>query len=231
MKILATSDTHGNLDNLDLTGIDLALFAGDIALLKGLGAWDVYEQLKWMNTVFFDFCNKWPTTKIVVVPGNHDLFPLIKERFGVKLHGKSLELKLAPNAVLLIDKLVEINGLRIYGSPWVPIISYRWAFEAEHDKLKEKFMQIPEGVDILLTHTPPRFNHLDISLEYGPDSSKFGSQELADAIFVKKPKMCFCGHIHSGNHEMNKLNESEIWNVARVNESYNIAYEPLLIEV
>jgi Icc-related predicted phosphoesterase len=231
MKILATSDTHGNLDNLDLTGIDLALFAGDIALLKGLGAWDVYEQLKWMNTVFFDFCNKWSTIKIVVVPGNHDLFPLIKERFGTKLHGKSLELKLAPNATLLIDRLVEINGLKIYGSPWVPIISYRWAFEAESDKLREKFMQIPEGVDILLTHTPPRFNHLDVSLEYGPDSDKFGSSELADAIFIKKPKMCFCGHIHSGNHEMNKLNESEIWNVARVNESYNIAYEPLLIEV
>jgi len=231
MKILATSDMHGNLDNLDLSKVDLAVFAGDIAPLRGMGAWDVYDQLKWMNTKFVEFCCKWPSTKIIFVPGNHDFFPLIKERFGYKLHGKNLNLDLASNATMLIDKLIEVNGLKVYGTPWVPIISYRWAFEAESDKLKERFSMIPEEVDILVTHTPPRFNHLGISLEYGVDSENFGCGELADEIFKKKPKMCFCGHIHSGDHQMNKLGSSEIWNVARVDESYDIAYEPAIIEL
>lgn len=231
MKILATSDTHGNLDKLDLTGIDLAIFAGDIAPLRGLSSWDAYDQLKWMNTKFVEFCSKWSSTKIVFVPGNHDFFPLIKERFGYKLHGKNLSLSLAPNATMLIDQLVEFGGFKIYGTPWVPIISYRWAFEAESDRLKERFSLIPSGVDILVTHTPPRFNHLGVSLEYGADSENFGCSELADEIFKKEPKMCFCGHIHSGDHQMNKLGASEVWNVARVNESYDIAYEPTTIEL
>jgi Icc-related predicted phosphoesterase len=132
---------------------------------------------------------------------------------------------------MLIDKLAEVKGLKIYGTPWVPIISYRWAFEAESDRLKQKFAAIPEGVDILLTHTPPRHDFLDVSLDYGIDSDKFGSSELADAIFVKKPKMCFCGHIHSGGHEMAKLCNTEVWNVSRVNESYEIAYDPLIVEL
>lgn len=231
MKILATSDTHGNLDKLDLTGIDLALFAGDVAPLRGLSALDVYDQLKWMNIEFFKFCETWKDAKIVFVPGNHDFFPLIRERFGSKLHGKNLNLKLASNATMLVDQLVDVDGLKIYGSPWVPIISYHWAFEAEHDKLKDRFSMIPEDIDILVTHTPPRFNKLGVSLEYGFDSENFGCSELASEIFKKKPKRCFCGHIHSGDHRVNKLGDSEVWNVARVNESYSIAYEPTILEI
>lgn len=62
MKILATSDTHGNLSGIDLTGIDLAVFAGDVALLDGRGTWNLYHQLKWMNNAFKTWCQKWPDT-------------------------------------------------------------------------------------------------------------------------------------------------------------------------
>lgn len=231
MKILATSDTHGNLDKLDLTGVDLAIFAGDVAPLRGMSYWDVYDQLKWMNIEFLEFCRQWPQCKIVFVPGNHDFFPLIEERFGYKLSGKNLKLSHAPNATMLIDKLVEVNGLKIYGTPWIPIISHHWAFEAGSDKLKDRFSLIPSGIDILVTHTPPRFNYLGVSLEYGADSENFGCSELTDEIFKKEPKICFCGHIHSGDHQMNNLGSTEIWNVARLNESYDIAYEPTIIEL
>ena len=231
MKIFAISDTHGDLSNINLSGVDLALFAGDIAPLRGISSWDVYDQLKWMNKDFYDFCMSWPDSKIVFIPGNHDFFPIIRETFGYKLHGKSLSLKLAPNATMLVDKKIDVDGMSIYGTPWVPIISHRWAFEAEHDKLIKKFSLIPKGVDILLTHTPPRFNYLGISLEYGPSSENFGCSELADEIFKKEPKMCFCGHIHSGDHKMNKFNATEVWNVSRVNESYEVAYEPIILEV
>ena len=231
MKILSTSDLHGNLNAIDLTNIDIALFAGDIAPLRNITSWDAYDQLKWVNTKFKEWCESWPNTKIVFVPGNHDFFPIIKERYGYKLHSKKLDVKLASNATMLIDSLIDIDGIKIYGTPWVPIISHRWAFEAEHDRLDQKFLLIPENIDILLTHTPPRFNNIDVSLQYGLDSEKFGSHELANIIFVKKPKLCFCGHIHSGDHEMNMLGSSKVWNVSRVNESYDIAYEPLVIEL
>ena len=222
---------HGNLNGIDLSNIDIALFAGDISPLRSISSWDVYDQLEWMNSFFYEFCMSWPKTKIVFVPGNHDFFPIAKETFGYKLSGKNLNLKLAPNTAMLIDKDIDVLGLKIYGTPWVPIISYRWAFEAEHDKLVEKFSHIPKDCDILLTHAPPRFNCLGVSLDYGVDSENFGSSELADAIVEKEPKMCFCGHIHSGDHKMNKLFSTEIWNASRVDESYEIAYEPISLEI
>ena len=43
MNILATSDTHGKLDGLDLSTSDLAIFAGDIAPLRDISAWDAYD--------------------------------------------------------------------------------------------------------------------------------------------------------------------------------------------
>ena len=184
-----------------------------------------------MNVVFRNFCLAWPSTKVIFIPGNHDFFPIIKETFGCKMLGQNLNLRLAPNATMLVDKLADVGGLKIYGTSWVPIINYRWAFEAEHDKLAEKFSQIPSGVDILLSHTPPWHGSLGVSLEYGADSEDFGCSELADEVLKKKPKMCFCGHVHSGDHEMNMLGQTRVWNVSRVNESYEIAYEPIILEI
>lgn len=230
MRILATSDMHGDLSNIDLNGIDIACLAGDIAPLKGFGPWHVYDQVKWMRTKFKKWCESWPSTDIIFIPGNHDFFPLAESRFKVELAKQDLSLSLAPNAHMILDECIDVKGVKIYGSPWIPVISYRWAFEVEHDILVEKFKKIPENVDILLTHTPPRLNYVDVSLEHGIFSEKFGSHELADAIVAKTPKICICGHIHSGDHNKNILHETEVHNVSRVNESYAVAYEPLVFE-
>ena len=233
MKILATSDMHGNLDGLNFTGIDLVVFAGDIAKLTGRGPWQIYDQVKWMNTKFAKMCTSWPSTTFVFVPGNHDFFPIAKERFSNKLLGKDLKLVLPKNAHMLLDSETTIKkndqSIRIYGTPWVPIISHSWAFEAEHDKLKEKFSHIPIGLDILVTHAPPHIDSstfIDRSLQWGM-SRAFGSTELADEILVKQPKFVFCGHIHSGDHSPKVFGKSTIYNVSRVDERYEIAYNPL----
>lgn len=241
VKILATSDMHGNLDGLDLSWIDIAVFAGDISPLRGRGPWHVYDQIKWIRSKFTDWCKQWSRTEIVFIPGNHDFFPIARERFGSQLAERDLSLKTSSdsssnkfgssNMHMLLDEKIEIDGLSIYGTPWVPVISHSWAFEAESDFQKEKFSSIPNGLDILVAHTPPRLNYLDVSLEYGVDSDRFGSSVLADEIFRKQPKLVFCGHIHSGDHIMNKLGNSEIYNVSRVNESYDIAYDPVVLEI
>lgn len=84
----------------------------------------------------------------------------------------SLKTRFSENVHLLIDQEIEIKGLKIYGTPWVPIINYMWAFEADHIKLVEKFKNIPENLDILITHSPPRIpdEQIDFSIQtnYGP---------------------------------------------------------------
>lgn len=228
---------HGNLGGLDLTGVDVAFFAGDVAPLRGLNQWDKYRQVEWAREEFVPWCAKWPDTKIVFVPGNHDFFPIEGRASGVKDGGDmQLGLEGAPNLTMLVDQAAELEfpdgrKFSVYGTPWVPIINHRWAFEAYSDVLKEKFAGIPEGLDVLLTHAPPRFDYLDVSLEYGTDSERFGSEALTQAILDKKPKMCFCGHIHSGSHIGGVIGETRVWNVSRVNESYEVAYDPLELEI
>jgi Icc-related predicted phosphoesterase len=163
------------------------------------------------------------------VPGNHDL--IFDSRRTLNISDISYSINWPENVHILIDKQIEINGLKIYGTPWVPIISYRWAFEAEHDILLDKFRKIPSELDILITHSPPRI--LDCSIDYSlqTQNGPFGSSELTQAIFDKQPKYVFCGHIHSGSHDCVKFEKSKIYNVSRLDEDYCIGYNPLIIDI
>lgn len=80
------------------------------------------------------------------------------------------------------------------------LISYSWAFEGEPDTLKSWFKKIPDGLDVLVTHSPPRIPGRDVDRSLQTDSEHFGSPELTEAILEKRPRLVFCGHIHSGQH-------------------------------
>lgn len=107
-----------------------------------------------------------------------------------------------------------------------------WAYEAEHDALVKKFSKIPANLDILLTHTPPHIpdSCIDRSMQWGGYEA-FGSSELAQAIFEKQPRNLFCGHIHSGTHDEVMFEGCKCYNVSRVDENYEIAYEPAVVEI
>ena len=72
---------------------------------------------------------------------------------------------------------------------------------------------------------------VDVSLQ--TQSPHFGSRALAATIARVKPKLAFCGHIHTGDHRVHDLVHengliTKIYNVSRLNEDYDVAYEPLL---
>lgn len=228
MKIYATSDLHGNLEGLDPIGQDIVVIAGDFAIMKGWSKWHLNDQKKWTMKKFIPWTQKYPTTQFVIVPGNHDLF--MDSKFINQHDDIDLSIQWPDNVHLLIDKQIEVNGLKIYGTPWIPVISHKWAFEADEEKQALMYSKIPENLDILVTHSPPSIpaSFIDRSLQYGISPS-FGSSILADSILLKKPKHVFCGHIHTGDHAMFKLNGIKIYNVSRLNEDYEIAYEPTLV--
>lgn len=74
MKIFAISDTHGNLEGLDPSDSDVVVMAGDLAPLRGWNEQTLLDQVRWMNTVFRDWCEHYPKTAFRMIPGNHDLF-------------------------------------------------------------------------------------------------------------------------------------------------------------
>lgn len=230
MKIYAISDMHGQLEGLDPKGMDLVLIAGDFARLERLDFIGVCNQADWVQRKFCAWCANYPQTQFRLIPGNHDIFAQEPQSLA--------QVKWPSNVKLLIDEEDEVDGLRLYGSPWVPHINGCWAFEAppDGDCLERHFAAIPEGLDILLTHTPPKIRHQKLDVSIDTNSPHFGSVELMEALCRAQPRYALCGHIHSGDHkeyEFAHLNgeTTVIRNVSRLNEDYCIAYEPFVFEL
>lgn len=229
MKMYAISDLHGNLAGLDLQDADVVVIAGDVAPIKGWGVWHVNDQVKWMNQKFAAWCEQYPKAEFVVIPGNHDLFA---QRDDVPT-----KLMLPRNVHFIVDDMIEVKGLRIAGSPWIPPISGRWAFETNDEaELARRFMWIPEGVDILITHTPPFVEGWNVDVSLQTKSPHFGSRALTAAIVRVKPKLVFCGHIHTGDHRIHELVHAngqitKIYNVSRLDEDYAVAFESQIAHV
>jgi len=229
VKVYAISDLHGNLCKLDPKGMDLVLLTGDIAPLDSLDDYGVLLQANWFNRVFCPWCASYPQTQFRMIPGNHDLFAQRKELLK--------QIAWPSNAKLLIDQEDSVNGLRIYGTPWVPFINGYWAFEEPYGghKLRKAFDAIPSGLDILLTHTPPRIDRRNVDVSMATHSRPFGSIELTDALNRARPRYAICGHIHTGDHRAVVLRHpdrstTKIRNVSRVDEHYHVAYEPFIFE-
>lgn len=227
IRIAATSDLHGFLDGLEdeLTKIkpDVFVIAGDIHPCR-----IDMDADKWFMETFFPFVEG-QEIPVVAIPGNHDFWISDTLTYNYDWIMKSPP----KNFHLLCDSEATFYGLRFYGTPWVPYINGRWCFEASNVTLKYQFSKIPKGVDVLITHSPPQMKHkfIDISIDRPKANWRhFGSQELTEAILEKFPHLLFCGHIHSGDHQCLEIRDREdnlitpCFNVARVNEQYNVAY-------
>ena len=235
--IAATSDLHGYLEGIrqvcNDNNVDILIIAGDIQPADIQYHCNDTACGHWFRNKFFNLIKKLKC-EVVAIPGNHDFWlrSFIQGDFGTPEERKE-KFFIPDNFHLLAESEVTIKGLRIYGTPWVPWISGHWCFEAEEKELVWKWKQIPEGIDILVTHTPPRYeNHnIDVSLERDPNAHRhFGSYSLADRIREVNPSLVFCGHIHSGDHKChveykkNAPHGNFVWNVSRVNERYFIGY-------
>ena len=82
-----------------------------------------------------------------------------------------------------------------------------------------------------MTHSPPHIPDCDVDRSLQTDSEHFGSPELTEAVIEKRPHIVFCGHIHTGQHGGVEFASSRIYNVSRLDENYEIAYEPTWVEV
>ena len=120
-----------------------------------------------------------------MIAGNHD--------FGFEREAEAARSRIT-RAHYLQDELIEVAGIRIYGSPWQPWFM-DWAFNLPRGgPLREKWSLIPDGVDILVTHGPP-MGILDRT-EMG---EHVGCEELAVAVRDRiRPRYHIFGHIHEG---------------------------------
>lgn len=228
MKLICFSDPHGNMPDL-LGEFDLMLIAGDVA-----GHGEFVQQKEWWLVEFvewFNDLNLKPTSKILITPGNHD----IENLFNSNTFLTELYLKTNHQVKILIDEEYiysyldgdEIRNIRIYGTPWCKLFG-NWYFMRENSVLKEYFKNIPENIDILLTHDAP-YGCSDICYESRWGVDHIGSLMLREAILEKKPKFCLHGHLHTSNHEPMFLEGTCVINLSLNDESYQQVFKPLVL--
>lgn len=216
MRITAVSDTHMRHKQLSLPGGDLLLCAGDISS-RGF-----YEEIKsfckWFEGQDYDTC--------VFIAGNHDFgFQHEKEACNELLRDYGIyyledDLTIFPETEYLYDKT-----LTIYGSPWQPEF-FNWAFNLPRngEELRQKWNDIPENTDILITHGPP-YGILDLT----PGGLHVGCELLYDRVKVIKPKIHIFGHIHC-SYGYYFDGTTHFFNASVLNEQYQYTNPPFTFD-
>jgi len=221
VRIVFISDTHSLHDKMlaPVPDGDILIHAGDATMMgrmneiAAFGAW--FRHLPHKHKVF--------------VAGNHDwMFEKNPSLATDLLNQGILGLSNTPKVTYLLDNIVEIEGLKIYGSPWQPRF-YDWAFNLDRgETIKRKWDLIPEGLDVLITHGPPMGIHDQISPYLGGEH--LGCEELMIAVERAKPKIHVYGHIHGGYGKTQYVNTLFI-NASVCNEAYKPIHEPIVIDL
>lgn len=198
------SDTHRKHREVTIPDCDILIHCGDFCSFQRSDLQTLDDADAWFAES--------PATHVVCVGGNHD-FPL-----------QSREFRFA-HALFLEDALAVVAGLTIYGSPWCPDLS-GFAYYATSDQLLERWRQIPAGIDVLITHTPP-FGILDLPTS---GTVNLGCRHLREELKRIRPKLHVFGHVHA-SHGMNKTPDTDYINAAIVGgQNFEVRHTPTVIE-
>jgi Icc-related predicted phosphoesterase len=183
MKIWHISDTHGFHNQLIVPeGIDLVIHTGDCSNHRDpfLNEPEVWK--------FVDWYEKLPIPNKIFIPGNHDTSierGLIKPSLFTSCH-----------IHLLMHDWIDINGIKIFGSPYTPTFG-DWAFMKSRETINRVWEQIPEDMDIVAVHGPCK-GILDLSRDRQNVLEFCGDSALRKHILNRiKPKYFLSGHIHN----------------------------------
>ncbi len=186
VRLVFISDTHEQHEAVRVPECDVLVHCGDIT---GIGDLDALRR-------FSEWCAKLRDDRrfkeIVAIAGNHDCSLDLACRIGPRdVRDEALAMFSNYGIDYLEDEARTIAGLSFYGSPWTPRF-FDWAFSIDDEAQDEEiFSRIPDRLDVLVTHGPPR----EI-LDAAYDGRHTGSKALRHAIERVRPRVHAFGHIH-----------------------------------
>jgi Icc-related predicted phosphoesterase len=188
MKIFAISDTHGRHEQVQIPeGTDMLIHAGDFsnAKLPAMNSNEVNLFLIWLE--------QQPVKYKVIIAGNHDTS--IESRFFTKKDFKDRGI------IYLEHESIEIEGIKIFGSPYTPEF-HNWAFNRTRNKLGRIWDSIPDDIDVLITHGPPK-GILDSAQRDKNNHEHAGCSALLKRVLKIQPKIHIMGHLHDNEDNLN----------------------------
>lgn len=202
-SITVISDTHCRHEELDLPAGDLLIHCGDMFNLFGKTADQLAQIDEWFGRQRFEL--------VLYTGGNHDR----ELEAGLARRSQPLQ-----NAYFLMDEVVTFRGLKVFGSPWVPDLA-RHAFFKKGPALADAWARVPAGIDILVTHTPPR-GILDTSSR----GQSLGCANLANELERISPRVHCFGHVHaSAGHRT--IRETLFINASSIESGTGIVRPPV----
>ena len=181
LRFVCISDTHNKIHRIHIPNGDVFIHCGD-AVKFYTSSRDI--------VIFNQFVGQLPHKYKIFISGNHCIC-LDPAR-------PDLSQQILSNMTYLQDQSIEIEGVTIYGSPWRPRRGRMYPAEAfgYDPKLirEDKWTQIPENIDILLTHGPPYSIR-----DYHPLTDEcIGCPGLLDEVVTRvRPRLHLFGHMHT----------------------------------
>lgn len=225
-RLVCISDTHELHRELVLPDGDILIHAGDISYL---GEPEVLID-------FIEWFSSQPHKHKVFIAGNHEvtLDETLDERHIARRFNMVGEFDRLREYVsrprdgvhYLLDREIEIEGLRIYGSPWQPSFG-GWGFNRERgEEISEFWSKIPSGVDVLITHGPA-YGHGDLMDTY----ERVGCVDLLREIKERvHPKVHVFGHIHN-SYGLTTSEGITFINACSCGEDYKIRNTPIVFDL
>ena len=215
MKILFISDTHGLHHNVEsvfkFKKADMIIHAGDVS---NFGTkMQVIDFLDWFSNLNYKYK--------IFIAGNHDWF--FSDSYLSDIQD-FLDEKY-PDIIYLFNNSVEIEGIKIWGSPY-SLPFFNWAFNVPEEKLDFYFKLIPNDTDIIVSHTPP-YGILDFAIR---DQEHTGSKSLVKHINRVKPKINVFGHIHEDYGVVIEDGVTYV-NASTLNHRYKITNKPIILSI
>jgi Icc-related predicted phosphoesterase len=144
------------------------------------------------------------------------------------LHGNLLGLD--PRGADVVVIAGDIAPLRGRG-PWHINDQRKWINKRFREWIESypdiQFVVIPGNHDFFtIAHLLFADHGIDWKYDFPPNV-----HFLCDTGIEKRPRTVFCGHIHTGLHGGVDFEGSRIYNVSRLDENYEIAYEPTWLEI
>lgn len=234
MIAITISDTHNQHALIDEyirnQNANILIHAGDGSNHKNpyFNENELRNVLEWMSS-FKHIKYK------IYVPGNHDTS---FEKGLVKKHEY-------PDIIFLKDEVITLNKkslfkkqtIKIFGSPFTPTFGTGWAFNCNRNKIHKHWDLIPNDVDIVITHGPPKFIS-DYTIDFDRNIINVGDKTLLNKIMEIQPKYHIFGHVHDEkshyNHGIKHLGDkckTSFVNASIVDLKHNVVNKPIIIKI